>query len=124
MSFEDPADRYRDPYDSGSYGMDNLPHLSARSFWAGVTVSTKRFHVRSLRLRGGPSTLSCTARFLSTPWPHMVVAPLLSLTLLGAPLSLPIRASYGSLTLSSPGRENQLRGSSVNTHLASRSKSC
>ncbi|EGL45422.1 hypothetical protein HMPREF9947_1288 [Propionibacterium sp. 409-HC1] len=35
MSFEDPADRYRDPYDSGSYGMDNLPHLSARSFLGG-----------------------------------------------------------------------------------------
>ena len=35
MSFEDPADRYRDPYDSGSYEMDNLPHLSAGSFLGG-----------------------------------------------------------------------------------------
>ena len=35
MSFEDPADSYRGPYDSGSYEMDKLPHLSAASFLGG-----------------------------------------------------------------------------------------
>ena len=35
MSFEDPADRYRDPYDSGSYEINKLPHLSAGSFLGG-----------------------------------------------------------------------------------------